>query len=125
MGKQSRRPSRRTRQSRSKFVAMTPELDEALKQQIQYFKEKFGRDPGPDDPLFFDPDEETPQMMTDEKIDKGIMETMMSVGINPAIVYAYQKTGILASEQNWDNLSSEEQAAWRNALDEWEKLGKQ
>ena len=127
MGKQSRRPNRRIRirQSRSRTIPITPEVADALTEQVQHFKEKFGRDPQPDDPLFFDPDEDTPQMMNDEKIEKGLVESMMSAGLNPAIIHAYQKTGLLASEQNWDKLSAEEQAAWCAAIDEWEKLGKQ
>jgi hypothetical protein len=37
-------------------------LDEAFDEQIFAFRAKFGRDPGPDDPLIFDPhaDEPTP-----------------------------------------------------------------
>jgi hypothetical protein len=104
---------------------MTPEVDETIKKQMQRFKEKFGRDPGPDDPLYFDPDKETPEAMTDEKVKKILVESMMSVGIDLAIIYAYQKTGFIASLENWDSFSIQKQMAWCDALDEWEKLGKQ
>jgi hypothetical protein len=38
-----------------------------LRQQKQLFKEKFGREPGPDDPVLFDPDADAPQAMNGEK----------------------------------------------------------
>lgn len=34
-------------------------VEQALEEQLRAFRAKFGRDPGPDDPLFFDPDAET------------------------------------------------------------------
>jgi len=67
MGKQSRRLNRRARQPRSRTVEMTPEVADALRQQKQLFKEKFGREPGPDDPVLFDPDADAPQAMNGEK----------------------------------------------------------
>ena len=66
MGKQSRRLNRRARQPRSRTVEMTPEVTDALRQQKQLFREKFGREPDFDDPLFFDPDADTPQEMNGE-----------------------------------------------------------
>jgi hypothetical protein len=37
-------------------VPMTPLVHQALLEQRNAFIEKFGREPGPDDPVFFDPD---------------------------------------------------------------------
>jgi hypothetical protein len=123
MGKESRRLSRRTRSERT--VAMTREIAKAVEDQIQCFRDKFGREPGPDDPLFFDPDADTPQVMTDEKIQKGIIDGMVAAGLDPSFIYAYQKTGLIPTEDNWDSLSPEDQAEWRAAIAEWEDLGKQ
>jgi hypothetical protein len=36
------------------------ELHAALDDQLKLFKEKFGREPGPNDPVFFDPNADTP-----------------------------------------------------------------
>src|SRR5688500_13083409 len=44
----------------------TPEgrmLQEALQDNLRAFREKFGRDPGPDDPMFFDPDADDPRLL--------------------------------------------------------------
>jgi hypothetical protein len=40
---------------------------EALEQQRQLFIERFGREPGPNDPVFFDPDEDEPTEITPER----------------------------------------------------------
>jgi hypothetical protein len=123
MGKQTRRLSRRTRSGRT--VPMTPEVEKAIEDQMQFFRDKFGREPGPDDPLFFDPDADIPQLMTDEKIRKGIIDAMVAAGLDPSFIYAYQKTGLLPTEDNWDSLSPKDQAEWRAAIAEWGSLGKQ
>ena len=39
-----------------------PTAAEALQEQFRLFREKFGRDPKPDEPIFFDPDQDQPTM---------------------------------------------------------------
>ena len=46
---------------KTKQIKMDPELTRAMKNQLRAFKKKFGREPGPNDPVFFDPDADTPQ----------------------------------------------------------------
>jgi hypothetical protein len=43
------------------WVEISPEIDQLMQEQLQRFRDKFGRDPGPGDPVFFDSDKETPQ----------------------------------------------------------------
>ena len=43
---------------------MTPEMRDVLLQQREAFKAKFGRYPGPNDPVFFDPDAAEPVPMS-------------------------------------------------------------
>ena len=45
----------------AKIIPIDRETREAISKQEQLFREKFGREPGPEDPLFFDPDASTPQ----------------------------------------------------------------
>ena len=52
---------------KTKQVKMDPELARAMKNQLRAFKKKFGREPGPNDPVFFDPDVDTPQAYTHRK----------------------------------------------------------
>ena len=125
MGKKSRRVSRNVRHYRSRTVEITPELGDLLKQQEARFVEKFGRPMGPDDPVFFDPDEDTPQEITEDKLDRIFMEAAVKAGVDPAYIYAFKKTGLLVTTDNWDELSSEMQEEWKAAIREAEQFGKQ
>src|ERR1019366_5812058 len=49
-----------SRRGKRKEIPMSEELAQAMNQQLQMFRQKFGRDPGPEDPIFFDPDADTP-----------------------------------------------------------------
>jgi len=51
-----------------KVIKMNKEVHEAVKRQLESFKEKFGREAGPDDPLFFDPDYDEPRPLTEPKV---------------------------------------------------------
>jgi hypothetical protein len=75
---------------------MSEELAQAMNQQLQMFRQKFGRDPGPEDPIFFDPDADTPVPMPIEKMGAGWNEVLQKageLGMDPAIIYAMRKTG--------------------------------
>ena len=43
-----------------KSARVTAEVAEIIRRQIEAFTVKFGRKPGPEDPIFFDPDQTTP-----------------------------------------------------------------
>ncbi len=43
---------------------------ELLEKQRDMFREKFGREPGPEDPVFFDPEADQPAVMSKEKRDR-------------------------------------------------------
>jgi len=45
----------------SRKVFLSPDQVELLEHQRDTFREKFGRDPGSGDPLFFDPDADEPR----------------------------------------------------------------
>ena len=44
-----------------KIIPINHETAEIIAQQKKLFREQFGREPGPDDPLFFDPSVAVPQ----------------------------------------------------------------
>jgi len=48
-------------------ITLAPEAQLALQMQHQLFKDKFGRDPRPDEPVFFNPDADVPEPMTAER----------------------------------------------------------
>lgn len=68
------------------------ELDTALAAQREKFIAKFGREPGPDDPIFFDLDE--------DKLRDDTANAMRAAGIRPALIYAYEETGLIVTEEN-------------------------
>ena len=87
-------------------IPMSPEVAEVLQEQRRRFIDKYGREPGPDDPVFFD-------MPPLERIEHQMVEAMKQAGLDPAIIYAYEKTGRLVTEQNQHLLPD-------SALDEWQ-----
>ena len=94
----------------------------ALNEQRQAFRQKFGRDPDPGDPIFFDPDADEPRPMDPAKLDATITEAMKDVGIPPAFIHAYRRTGMLITEDNFTRWRKRELEEFREALDEWERL---
>ena len=53
------------------------------KNQLRAFKKKFGREPGPNDPVFFDPDADTPQPIPIEKLRATVIEAAKKAGLDP------------------------------------------
>ncbi len=65
-------------------VKLSARLIRGLDQQRRDFKKKFGREPGPSDPLFFDPDADTPQQLTEQQVNDGIRDAALAAGLDPA-----------------------------------------
>ena len=65
-----------------KVIKMNKELHEAIRQQLENFKEKFGREPGPDDPLFFDPDCDVPILLTSPKLKSELTKAARKAGLD-------------------------------------------
>jgi hypothetical protein len=97
-----------------KSVPMTDEVADVLAKQKQKFIEKFGREPGPDDPVFFD----APPV---EQVEFQMVQAMKKAGINPAIIHAFEKTGLLVTEENKHLISDKDLAEWDAAIHEYEE----
>jgi hypothetical protein len=101
-------------------VRMTPEVQDALLQQREAFRVKFGRDPGPSDPVFFDPDAPEPVPMSAVKVEAETVEAMRKAGTPPQIVYAYKRTrGLLLTEDMREHWPPDRVKEWDNAIDEY------
>jgi len=104
-----------------------PEELEVYRTQVEAFRKKFGRDMGPDDPFFFDPDSETPQFRAPHEVDVALdllAMLMGQAGVDAAAIYAFKKTGGLFPTPT-AGLSAEEIAEWDRAVQEYnEKLRK-
>src|SRR5262249_60774220 len=101
MGKKKRNKSKKLPERPGhKSIPPSPELAKGVQEQFQRFAEKFGRPPGPDDPLFFDPSADEPRPVIDEVVDQHMLEAMHKARIHPALIYAYQKTGQIVTRAN-------------------------
>lgn len=108
-----------------KKIKITPELAVVLERRIQAFREKFGREPGPEDPLFFDPDADQPQFRSEAQqnaIWESMCNMMLAAGCDPAIVYAARKTERIVTRANRKNLTPAELTEWNNAVDEYRSM---
>jgi hypothetical protein len=65
-------------------VPMTPRVHDALLKQRKAFIEKFGREPGPNDPVFFDPDKDIPTPIDPARMDADLEKVIRDAGIDPA-----------------------------------------
>ena len=112
----------RTDDGKTIHVAPDGPLAQSLRDQLQRFEEKFGRPPEGDDPIFFDPDADTPQLVSPAKAENAIVEAMQKIGLDPAFIYAHQQTGLIPTETNLDLLSKEDVREWEEAVDRYRKL---
>jgi hypothetical protein len=105
-----------------KIIPINHEITEIIAQQKKLFREQFGREPGPDNPLFFDPGVAAPQFLSDksqEEVWKSLLQAAGDSGIDPAIVYAMNKTGRIVTEANAQFLTDAELQEWHDAVDEY------
>jgi len=115
----SRKIKRPTKAGKSRMVKLDAKTLEIIERQQQAFREKFGREPGPHDPLFFDPDADTPQPFSRERSLEESTQAMRMAGIRPEVIYAHRKTGLIVTADNRDKLSKEAMAEWEAAIDEY------
>jgi hypothetical protein len=96
-----------------KSIPLSDELAGVLQQQRQKFIDRFGREPGPDNLLFFD----APPV---EQVEFRTVQAMKAAGVDPAFIYAFEKTGgLLVTEQNRHLISEKDLADWLAAVEEY------
>ena len=109
---------------RRQWEAINPDAIEAYRRQTEAFLRRFGREMGPDDPFFFDPDADTPRFLPPDKA-AGALEfianVMTQAGVDPAAVYAFRKTGGLLPVRGRE-MRPEDLAEWNAAFDEYYEM---
>jgi hypothetical protein len=105
-------------------VELDAEMTELLDRQRERFRWRFGRDPGPNDPIFFDPYSpgSDPVPITVERIDQEIRRAFVAAGTPPELVYASEKTGFFPTEEGYRRMSPEDRTEWDAAIEEYFKL---
>jgi hypothetical protein len=90
-------------------IPLSAEARALLEAQRQQFRQHFGRDPGPDDQIFVDA---PPQ----EQAEHQIVEALKRAGVHPALIYAFEQTGLLVTEDNEHLIPEEDLRAWSEAV---------
>ena len=94
-------------------------MRQALEANQRAFREKFGRDPGPDDPVFFDPDADEPVPLTGKAWDDGftaMAQAAADAGVDPAYVAAWQEVGYIVTDANRHLFSAADVQAYLDAV---------
>src|SRR5688500_18727784 len=103
--------------------ARTLKLDKgsqhSIRQQLEASREKFGRDPGPEDPVFFDPRSDMPRPMDLADFQAEVVDVMCKADIRPELIHAYIRTGLIVTRENRKYLSQEDRMAWDRAILEY------
>ncbi|WP_395108130.1 hypothetical protein [Actinomadura sp. SCN-SB] len=105
-----------------KVVRMSPDAAAMLKAQYRRFEDKFGRPPAPDEPIFFDPDADTPQVPSLVDVENESVSLLEHAGLAPAWIYAYQQTGGLLPSSDGSFPTDRDAQEWQEAVDRYVKL---
>lgn len=98
-------------------------LSEAIEEQLAAFGAKFGRDPGPNDPLFFDPDVDEPTPLPDGAWHDALEEMITKadqIGLDPAYLKAWRELGYIITESNQHLFSAAGVQAWSDAVEKYQ-----
>lgn len=117
--------TQRTRTSSGWLISLDPRSEEGnqVKEELlgarAAFVEKFGREPRPEDPIFFDPDAEEPTPVgADAAVD--LFEEMLTAaekaGLDPSHIHACREVGYMVTEMNQHLFSAEEVEAYLDAV---------
>ncbi|MDB5405413.1 MAG: hypothetical protein JWL84_325 [Rhodospirillales bacterium] len=116
------KPRRPTRRGRKRIIPLDPLAIEIFEDAEREFVKKFGRAPGPNDPVFFDPDEDTPQPIPVQKMHAVMLITMIRAKVDHALIYAYIRTGgLIVTKASFKKLPPQDQGVWNQAMEEYEE----
>jgi hypothetical protein len=95
-------------------------LREAMERQAELFREKFGRDPGPEDPIFFDPDADEPRPFDLDIATREMAEELrhagIAAGIDPSLIEAWCELGYVVTEDTRHLFSASDIAVWNETV---------
>jgi hypothetical protein len=89
------------------------ELIDLWQQQRESYLRVYDHDSSHAEAMFPDPPHP-------EHLEHLIVEAMRRADVDPAMIYAFEQTGVLVTEFNQHTLADEELLAWQDAIDEYE-----
>ncbi|ROO60431.1 hypothetical protein EDC02_2300 [Micromonospora sp. Llam0] len=95
------------------------EMREGFQAQREAFRAKFGRDPGPEDPVFFDPDADEPTPMGKRHWDEdptAMIAAAEETGVDPAFIHAWREIGYIVTSESEHLFSATEVQAYHDAV---------
>jgi hypothetical protein len=96
------------------------QLREMMEGQARRFRDKFGRDPRPEDPIFFEPDADEPRPLdldtVTREITEGLRQAGTETGVDPALIEAWCELGYVVTDDNRHLFSAADVAAWEAAV---------
>jgi hypothetical protein len=92
---------------------------EVFRMRYQAFYARFGRDPEPDEPLFFDPEQEQPVAPDGAVIRSQIIAAAAAARVDAGLVLDFMKVGRRARERE-NGVSS---PPWRSQIIEHDRAG--
>ena len=95
-----------------KAVPLSDELGDQLARHMEDLSGDLGRELEPDDSVF-------PDLPHSEHIEHGLVEAMKSSGVDPALIYAFEQTGLLVSDENRHLISPRDMEQWESAVSEY------
>ena len=116
---------RKKRSGKRRLVRLPPEARAIVDRQRARFKEKFGRDPQGNEPVFFDAAADESEPADADAMLAALITAMKKAKVNPAKIHAVRRTGRMVTRENWRFLSPQDRAAWQAALEEYKALWKQ
>lgn len=105
-----------------RWAAGTPSdrmIRDGVAEQRAAFRAKFGRDPGPEDPLMFDPDADVPTFLTEQRMAvlfEEMVEGVESAGGDSAVVKTWRDLGYIVKTETQHLFSAAEVRAWEDTL---------
>ncbi len=117
--KKARKAPAKPRSADSERIPLDEMTAALIREQLEAFRAKFGRDPEGDEPVFFDPNCDVPAPLMPEKMEEETVRAMETAGIAPQLIHAYRRTGRLVTEQNQHLLSAEAIDEWNEAVEEY------
>lgn len=109
----------RTRNADGSYqITLPPEIIQAIRQQEDSFREKFGRDMRPDDPVFFDPDADEPVPLSEDRYKDLFREAAENIE-DPelqASAFAWADVGYVVTEENQHLFTAHEVEAFGKAV---------
>jgi hypothetical protein len=115
-------PCKRRREL-DKHEQIPEQVEQALQERLSCFREKFGRDPSPNDPIFFDPHSDQPVPLPQEARNEmwnRLADAMVCLGeMTAEDAYAMKKTGHLVTGQTKHLLSDAQLDEWNDAVEEY------